>query len=466
MKMITRRGVFLWIMAVLFLCGLAFMTYSLVEDGDVWVMKYYNSHVYNDGKLLAAGKIMDRDGVVLVETKDGDRVYNDNLGIRKSNLHVVGDMRGFISTGVQSVYESELVGYNVLSGVYGIESGKNGNDLKLTIDSELNRTAYNALEGKKGTIGVVNYKTGDIVCMVSAPTFDVNNVPKDLDTNDIYEGAYLNRFLSGLYTPGSTFKIVTTICALENKGNDILNGSWTCHKILDVDGIKEDNIICNGYHGKVDFAEALAESCNSAFGEIAIDLGADKLKSTVEKLGLTSSVSISGKISSTAGRFSLESNAADTLVGWTGIGQGDTLINPASMLRLMCAIANDGKAVSFNIVDDFSNQAGKALGVSFKSNETQLISSETAATVKKLMRNNAVEYGDNKYPGLNMCAKSGTAEVDDYQSRNTALFVGFLDDEEHPYAFIVVAEHGQYGISVAGSIANTVMQAVVEQDKK
>ena len=65
-----------------------------------------------------------------------------------------------------------------------------------------------------------------------------------------------------------------------------------------------------------------------------------------------------------------------------------------------------------------------------------------------------------------MCAKSGTAEVDDYQSHNTALFVGFLDDEEHPYAFIVVAEHGQYGISVAGSIANTVMQAVVEQDKK
>ena len=85
-------------------------------------------------------------------------------------------------------------------------------------------------EGRKGTISVVNYKTGDIVCMVSAPTFDVNDVPKDLDTNPIYEGAYLNRFLSGLYTPGSTFKIVTTICALENMGNDVLNETWNCKK--------------------------------------------------------------------------------------------------------------------------------------------------------------------------------------------------------------------------------------------
>ena len=465
MKMITRRGIILWILSVLFIAGLIFMGYSLVEDGDVWVMKYFNNHVYNDGKLLAAGAIKDRDGIVLVETKDGDRVYNDSLSLRKANLHVVGDMRGFISTGVQHVYESELVGYNILSGVYGIEDGDQGNDVKLTIDAELNRTAYNALQGRKGTIGVVNYKTGDIVCMISAPSFDVNDVPRDLDTNEIYEGAYLNRFLSGLYTPGSTFKLVTTICALENMGNKVLNEKFNCRRVLDVDGIKEDEIICNSYHGNIDFEHALAQSCNSAFGELAIELGADKLKKTVDKLGLTSSVSVSGKISSTAGRFPLDSKAADTTVGWTGIGQGDTLLNPASMLRLMCAIANDGKAVSFNIVDDFSTQAGKALGVTFKSDETQLISSETAATVKKLMRNNVViQYGEERFPGLKICAKSGTAEIDKIDEHNTALFVGFLDDAEHPYAFIVVAERGNSGSQVAGSIANTVLQAVVEQD--
>ena len=140
MKMITRRGIFLWILSVLFLCGLIFMTASLIEDGDEWVMKFYNSHVYSDGKLIAAGSVRDRDGVVLAETKDGDRVYNENKITRMANLHAVGDMRGFISTGVQSVFESELVGYNVVSGVYGIESSRSGNDLKLTIDSEINQS--------------------------------------------------------------------------------------------------------------------------------------------------------------------------------------------------------------------------------------------------------------------------------------------------------------------------------------
>lgn len=466
MKMITRRGIFLWILSVLFLCGLVFMTSSLIEHGDVWVMKYYNNNVYHDGKLIAAGSITDRDGTVLVQTKDGDRIYNENKSIRMSSLHLVGDMKGFISTGVQSVFESELVGYNVFSGVYGINSGKNGNDLKLTVDAQINRTAYDALDGRKGTIGVVNYKTGDIVCMVSAPTYDVNNIPRDIDTNSRYEGVYMNRFLTGLYTPGSTFKLVTTICALENLGNDVLERSWNCKKNLDVDGIKEDNIICNSWHGKISFENALAKSCNSAFGELAIELGADKLKSTAEKLGLTSSVVVSSKISTAKGRFPLENSDAKTTVGWTGVGQGETLINPAAMLRLMCAIANGGKAVSFNLVDDFSNQAGKKLGISFKADETQLISSETAATVKGLMRNNVkVQYGDNNYPGLNLCAKSGTAEIDNINEHNTAWFVGFMDDEAHPYAFVVVAERGGSGSQVAGAIANKVLQAVVEQDK-
>lgn len=465
MKMITKRGIFLWILCGLFIIGLIFLTASLISDGDVWVMKSYNSHVYSDGKLIAAGKIMDRDGVVLVETVDGERVYNDSRKTRLANLHAVGDMRSFISTGVQSAFEAELVGYSLLTGVYGIERYGQGNDVKLTIDSEINEIAYDALGDHKGTIAVVNYKTGEIICMVSTPTYDVNNVPSDILTSEKYEGVYINRFLSGLYTPGSTFKLVTSICAIENLGTDVLERSWDCNKILDVDGIKEDRIICHSYHGELTFRQALAKSCNSAFGELAIELGADKLKSTVEKLGLTSSVSVSGKITSERGRFFLDNKDPDTLVGWTGVGQGETLVNPASMLRLMCAIANDGKAVSFSIIDDFSNQAGKKLGITFKTDETQLLSSATAQTMKELMRNNVEQqYGDSNYKGLNLCAKSGTAEIDDKESHNTAWFVGFMDDEEHPYAFVVVAEHGNSGSGTAGPMANKVLQAIVKQD--
>ena len=97
MKMITKRGIFLWIMSLAFVVGLVFMTVSLVQNGDTWVMKRFNHHVYSNGELIGAGTIYDKDGDVLAETKDGDRVYSDSATTRKSTLHVVGDPKNFIS---------------------------------------------------------------------------------------------------------------------------------------------------------------------------------------------------------------------------------------------------------------------------------------------------------------------------------------------------------------------------------
>lgn len=462
MKMITKRGIFLWVLCALFVCGIAFLTFSLVTDGSTWVMKNYNRHVYSDGQLIAAGKIKDKNGVVLSESKDGERVYSDDKDTRLSTLHLVGDTRGFISTGVQTVFEKQLVGYNVVNGVYNIDKYGAGNDLILTVDSEINKIAYDALGDKKGTIAVVNYKTGDIVCMVSKPSYDVNNVPYNIDSSQEYEGVYINRFLTGLYTPGSTFKIVTSISALQNIGSNIYSRKWQCDKVYDVDGIEEDNIICNARHGKVDFETALAKSCNITFSQIAIEIGPEKLANTVESLGLTSSVAVSGQINSAKGKFYLKAGDPDATTGWTGIGQGQTLVCPAAMLRLMCAIANDGKAVPFNVVDRFENQAGKTIKFTRDTKETQLLSSDIASQMKDLMRNNVkTQYGDNKYKGLNLCAKSGTAQIDNVDAHNTAWFVGFMDDDENPYAFVVVAEKGNSGSQTAGPMAKKVLQAIV-----
>ena len=462
MKMITKRGIFLWIMCILFLCGIIFLSFSLVTEGADWVMKPYNRHIYSDGQLVAAGKIKDCNGNVLSETQDGNRVYSEDKATRLSTLHTVGDPRNFISNGVQTAFKSELVGYNVVSGVYGSENGK---DITLTIDSEINKIAYEALGSKKGTIAVVNYKTGDLVCVVSTPSYDVNNVPSNLETSEKYEGVYINRFLTGLYTPGSTFKVVTAICALENIGSNVYNEEWKCNKVYDVDGIEEDEIICNARHGTIDFETALAKSCNVAFGQLAIELGPEKLAATVERLGLTSPASVSGKINSSSGRFFLEAGDADATVGWTGFGQGDTLVCPAAMLRLMCAIANDGRAVSFNIIKDIDGNPVGSLGAVYGSGEeTQLLSSDVAAQMKKLMRNNVTEqYGDSKYKGLSLCAKSGTAQIDEVDAHNTAWFVGFTDDEENPYAFVVVVEEGNSGSKTAGPMANKVLQAIVNK---
>ena len=228
MKMITKRGIFLWILAIAFLFGLGFMTYSLVENGDTWVMKTYNTHIYKNGDLIGAGTIKSADGAVLAETKDGKRVYAEDPTVRKATLHTVGDTKGFISSGIQSVYKADLTGYNLLFGVYSIERYGKGNNMQLTIDSRVCAKAYSLLSDyKAGTVGVVNYKTGDIVCAVSTPSYDMEDEPSDLNTNSAYEGVYINRLMTGLYTPGSTFKLVTAACAIENIP-DLMDRTWEC----------------------------------------------------------------------------------------------------------------------------------------------------------------------------------------------------------------------------------------------
>lgn len=465
MKMITKRGIFLWIMSLAFVVGLVFMTVSLVQNGDTWVMKRFNHHVYSNGELIGAGTIYDKDGDVLAETKDGDRVYSDSATTRKSTLHVVGDPKNFISTGVQSVYSARLTGYSLLFGVHNIQKYGKGNDLKLTIDRDICDDAYKALDGRKGTVGIVNYKTGEIVCSVSSPSYDVEDVPDNLLTSERYEGVYINRLLGAHYVPGSTFKLVTAICAIENIP-DIYSREWVCNgEYQPESGVA---IKCNANHGKhINFKDALAKSCNSTFAQIAIELGQEKLATTAKELGIGSAVTVSGTIDSYAGHFDTTDKiklGVDAL-GWTGIGQGNTRIAPITMLRIVSAVANGGTAVSFNIVDSLANQAGKALDFTLPSNQLSMMNSDVAAKLKEMMRYNVTNhYGESRYKGLNLCAKSGTAQIDSNENHNIAWFVGFMDDSEHPYAFVVVIENGNSGSQTAGPVAKRVLTKLVESD--
>lgn len=465
MKMITKRGIFLWIMSLAFVVGLVFMTVSLVQNGDTWVMKRFNHHVYSNGELIGAGTIYDKDGDVLAETKDGDRVYSDSATTRKSTLHVVGDPKNFISTGVQSVYSARLTGYSLLFGVHNIQKYGKGNDLKLTIDRDICDEAYKALDGRKGTVGIVNYKTGDIVCSVSSPSYDVEDVPDNLLTSERYEGVYINRLLGAHYVPGSTFKLVTAICAIENIP-DIYSREWVCNgEYQPKSGVA---IKCNANHGKhINFKDALAKSCNSAFAQIAIELGQEKLATTAKELGIGSAVTVSGTIDSYAGHFDTTDKiklGVDAL-GWTGIGQGNTRIAPITMLRIVSAVANGGNAVSFNIVDSLANQAGKALDFTLPSNQLSMMNSDVAAKLKEMMRYNVTNhYGESRYKGLNLCAKSGTAQIDSNENHNIAWFVGFMDDSEHPYAFVVAIENGNSGSQTAGPVAKRVLTKLVETE--
>ena len=188
------------------------------------------------------------------------------------------------------------------------------------------------------------------------------------------------------------------------------------------------------------------------------------MQTTAKVLGIGSSVTISDKIVSFAGKF--DGGAAGTdLLGWTGIGQGNTRVAPITMLRIAAAIGNGGEAPSFNIVKGFSNQLGANLDINYKNTSaTKMLSSEVAQKIGALMENNGKKaYDDVVDTDLNVCAKSGTAQIDNVDAHNIAWFVGYMKDESHPYAFVVTVEKGNSGHKTAAPIANSVLKALVEK---
>ena len=153
--------------------------------------------------------------MVLAKTEDGSRVYAESEDIRRALLHTVGDSSGYIGTAVQAVHRSQLVGYNPITGLARTVLSDLGNNLVLTVDANASAAAYNAFNGRNGSAFVYNYKTGEVLVKVSAPTYDPMNVPEDLNDNEEYNGVFLDHTLSSTYTPGSIFKLVTAAAAME-----------------------------------------------------------------------------------------------------------------------------------------------------------------------------------------------------------------------------------------------------------
>ena len=446
MNTVTKRAYVLLAIIIAFIAGVAVLGASFAIEGGTWATSRVNGHLYSGGEIKSAGKILDRNGVVLAQSKDGERIYNSDKTVRKATLHTVGDTYGFIATGVHTICRDELTGYSFVDGIYTLINTGEGSDVNLTIDADICKKAYNALDGKKGAVGVYNYKTGEIVCMVSAPSYDPENKPENMDSDDKYEAVYMNRLISGLFTPGSTFKTVTTVAAIENIP-DIQNREFECKGALAT--AQGGEIICNNTHGKISFGTALTKSCNSAYAEMGIQLGAGVLEKTASSMGFGKSFNVSG-VNTAKSRFDLE-GAVDIDIGWAAIGQYTTLVNPLHLLMIAGCIASDGSTpMPYFIEDNLHSVVG-----SIKSE--RLIQQATASQVKTMMRNNVVNnYGDSKFPGMSFGGKTGTAQVAGEGSH--AWFMGFSTDESFPYAIVVLAENGGGGSDVAVPIASKVMK--------
>lgn len=452
MRKIEKRAVLCLIIALALIAGLGLFCFRFVTNASDWAAYPYNRHMYSNSGQLLSGTILDRDGDVLTEVKDGERVYYPDATVRRATVHAVGDGSGYIGTGALTAFADRLSGYNLITGGYSpLGSGRN---LTLTLDAYLNVTAYNAMDGRQGTVGVYNYKTGDILCMVSTPSFDPENPP---DASSAEDGVYLNRFLSSAQVPGSIFKTVTLTAALENLP-DLKDRTFTCTGETTVGGTV---ITCPKPHGKMDIASAFANSCNGVFGALAAELGGDTMTKYVEQAGLTRRMSVDG-IMTAAGHYDV-SEADKGQIGWSGVGQYTDTVNPCNMMTYMGAIANGGTAAVPRLILDITTPSGIPTSWQRTEETDTLVQASTASQVKEMMKNNVVQtYGTDRFRGLDIGAKSGTAEVGG-DKRPNAWFAGFLDDPEHPYAFIVLVENGGGGASVAGEIAATVLQACVDK---
>ena len=449
MNRVSKRASALFLLIILLAGGLGFFVYEYFAKAETWVVSAGSPHIFNSSNI-GCGQVVDRSGNLLLDITQM-RTYSTDLSVRRSTLHWLGDRQGRISAPAIAHYGREMTGYDLIEGLYSY-SGAAG-QAKLTLSAEVQSVALQAMGDNKGTIGIYNYKTGEILCAVTTPNYDPDDVPDiEGDTSGAYEGIYLNRFTQSTYIPGSIFKIVTTGAALEYV-DDILDRKFTC------DGVYEygiDKVSCERAHGTLTLKQALAKSCNCCFGQIANLVGAENLQNYADQLQITQPVKFDG-ITTAKGNFDL-SDAAKVEIAWGGIGQYTDLINPCRYMTFMGAVAGGGKAALPHLVETVTLE-GENTYTAQTSYTERIMKENTAFILQEYMRNNvSAVYGDGNFHGLKVCAKSGTSQLGGGQKSN-AMFAGFVMDEAYPLAFIVVVENGGYGASTCVPIISKVLAA-------
>ena len=431
MKKITRRAFSVLLLALAIIFGMTVFALRYADEGSDWALYFASA---NSG---AGGELRDRHGELLASFDATKYAFSENAETRVACYHVTGDYWNRTGTGALGAYWDRMQEYSLIEGT----NKKEPKALTLTIDASVCRAAWNAIGyDRRGAAMLMNYKTGEVLCMVSLPSADpISGEAKVADT------AFINRCLSASFPPGSIFKLVTAAAAIEDVP-DIYSRSFLCEGDYTIGTVE---IHCTGVHGEQTIEQALANSCNCAFAQIAVAAGYNSVYSHVKAYGFLERQELDG-IGAIAGSYRT-SYAGDPELAWSGIGQSTDLVTPYAMLRYVAAIANGGMLATPRLIlmDEPAEQ-------------TRLVEASTAAKLKEMMNYNVVTHymPDLYFPGLShLCAKTGTAELGDGTSH--AWFVGFLDDPGHPYAFVVLVERAGSGLVAAAPVANRILRAAI-----
>lgn len=459
MNKLALRAWFTLALAGILLAGMCVIVVRYMTDGSDWV-SFRSNPAVQIGGALSSYSVVTRDGVTILDTSQKP-IYGEDAALRSSLLHLLGD-GGNVSSHLIDEYGSALTGYHAIGGVYSTDHAQG--ELELTVSATAQKAAYHAMNGKKGAVGVYNYQTGEVLCMLSMPTYDPQEPPDSIYTTDTegnlvvkeeYDGVYFNRFLWSTYIPGSTYKIVTAAAAIE-KIEDIETRTFECTGSALIGG-KEAACHSADGHGTITFNEAFAKSCNVAFAQISVELGREILLDFTNRTRITESLRFDG-LKTSAGGISLDT-ADDYAVAWAGIGQAYDQINLCQFMTFVGAIANGGKSAEPYVVSQV--RYGNDVQYEAQRQMQMFLSKSTADRLAQMMCY-AVDTNyiwSCNFAGLKAGGKSGTAERDG--GIQDALFAGFSADADYPLAFVVMIEGGGSGSQACLPIVQQVLNACV-----
>ncbi|WP_026910204.1 peptidoglycan D,D-transpeptidase FtsI family protein [Patulibacter minatonensis] len=359
-----------------------------------------------------------------------------------------------------------------------IQGDQRGDDVRTTLEPSVMKAAVQGLNGRAGSVVALEPKTGKVLAMVTVPSYDPDDLIAggDAAKSEAYRktlknGALLSRATQFPYVPGSTFKVVTTAAALDS-------GKYTPDTLVNGANNQTFSSVPLGNFGGEDpgmvtVRQALVQSVNGAFGNIAVDLGGRALQTAMEKFGFDSrppldlpedQVRRSGILRKDK-LIKAYSKYVD--LARTGIGQDKLGVTPLQMAMVVSAVANDGKLMKPHLVDRVTDADGRVQEQVEPETYKQAMKASTAASLRSMMAN-VVDEGTgaqaNLGTGVKVGGKTGTAELGNVTAGiNNLWFIGFAPVEDPKVAVAVIVEKsaGQGG-QVAAPIAKTVIQSALD----
>jgi len=457
------------IFLVLFIGLISYVTYFEMVVGPQIVNNAGNKRLWVQRNEVLRGTIYDRDMTALTKSK---RINQDtqtrNYTYGPLFAHAIGyvDVKYGI-TGLERKYDSELIYSSIKDNIMNFIKYKGklpekvGNSIQTTLDYSVQKKAYDLLGNNKGSVVVLNPKTGEILAMVSKPSFDPNSLDADWkDINSNPAMPLINRATAGLYPPGSTFKVITAASALENISG-IMNRTFEDNGKI----VFNDNESLSNYNGEVmgtlNFKGAFVHSSNVVFGTLGMELGNSKLKKTAEAFNFNADTPADG-VTIENSQFPSYGIFEQGNIAQSAIGQSSVLATPMEMALVAGTIANDGVMMKPYIVSKVLSSSGDTLKTIEPAQIRQVVSSGTAATIKDFMRAVVTDgTGTNAaIPGIEVCGKTGTADNTE-GSQPHSWFIGFAPYDNPQVAVAVIVENGGQGGGAAANIAAQVMKTAL-----